>query len=129
VGNPAASVNRHLTVQTAGSAPVYPWFSTSAFVVPTQGTFGNMGRDSLRGPSFFTTDASLVKNTHMAEHVTLQLRAECFNIFNHLNLANPSGAHTSGTFMESTATRNSGSAPGIGPGEPFNVQFAGKVIF
>ncbi len=129
VSNPAAGVTRGLVVKTAGSAPVYPWYNTEAFVVPAQGTFGNMGRDSLRGPSFFTTDASLVKNTRMGDRVTLQLRAECFNIFNYLNLANPGASHSSGTFMESTATRNSSSAPGIGPGEPFNVQFAGKFIF
>jgi len=33
------------------------------------------------------------------------------------------------SFARITATRNNGSAPGIGPGEPFNVQFAGKIIF
>ena len=129
VANPKSGVARGLTVKTTGSAPVYPWYNTAAFAVPAQGTFGNMARDALRGPNFFTTDASLVKNTRMGDRFTLQLRAECFNIFRTLNLANPSGSHSSGTFMESTATRNSGSAPGIGPGEPFNVQFAGKIIF
>lgn len=129
IANPKAGVSRQLTVKTTGSAPVYPWFNTAAFAVPAQGTFGNMARDALRGPNFFTTDASLVKNTRLGDRFTLQLRAECFNIFNTLNLANPSAAHSSGTFMESTATRNSGGAPGIGPGEPFNVQFAGKILF
>jgi Carboxypeptidase regulatory-like domain/TonB dependent receptor len=129
IANPSAGVSRRLTVLTPGSAPVYPWYNTAAFVVPAQGTFGNMARDSLRGPNFFTTDASLVKNTRLNERLTFQLRAECFNIFNYLNLANPTASHSSGTFMESTATRNSSSAPGIGPGEPFNVQFAGKFIF
>jgi hypothetical protein len=48
-----------------------------------------------------------------------------------MNLANPSlsGSPTGSSFGRSTNTRASGGAPGIGPGEPFNVQFAGKIIF
>jgi hypothetical protein len=129
VGNPTAGVVRKLVASSPGSAPVYQWYNKAAFTLPTQGTFGNMDRDALRGPNFFTTDASLVKNTQLHENVNLQLRAEFFNIFNHLNLANPTATYSSGTFLESTATRNSGSAPGIGPGEPFNIQLAGKIIF
>ncbi len=52
-----------------------------------------------------------------------------FNIFNYTNLANPTATLTSSTLGRSTTTRNNGGAPGIGPGEPFNVQFAGKIIF
>jgi hypothetical protein len=53
-----------------------------------------------------------------------------FNIFNRLNLANPSGSFTSGSFGRSTTTvGDNAGAPGIGSGEPFNVQFAGKIIF
>jgi hypothetical protein len=53
-----------------------------------------------------------------------------FNIFNHTNLANPSASTwSSSSFGRITATRNNSGAPGIGSGEPFNVQFAGKIIF
>jgi hypothetical protein len=61
--------------------------------------------------------------------INLQLRAEMFNLFNRTNLANPSGTLSSSTFGRSTTTRNNAGAPGIGPGEPFNVQLAGKIIF
>ena len=61
--------------------------------------------------------------------VSLQLRAEMFNIFNRTNLSNPIALIASSTLGRSSCTRNSGGAPGIGPGEPFNVQFAGQIIF
>ena len=83
----------------------------------------------MRGPNFSTVDASLVKNTVIHEGVSLQLRAEMFNIFNRINLANPGSSTSGSTFGRSTTTRNNGGAPGIGPGEPFNIQFAGKINF
>jgi hypothetical protein len=83
-----------------------------------------------RGPAFATVDAAVVKNTIIHEGINLQLRAEMFNLFNRTNLANPGvGTLSSSTFGRSTSTRNNGGAPGIGPGEPFNVQLAGKIIF
>jgi hypothetical protein len=46
------------------------------------------------------------------------------------NFANPSvSSITSSTFGLITQTRNGAGAPGIGYGEPFNVQFALKVTF
>jgi hypothetical protein len=55
-----------------------------------------------------------------------------FNVFNRLNLAIPSGngSITSANFGRATDTvGDNAGAPGIGSGEPFNVQFAAKVIF
>lgn len=101
----------------------------SPFSNPAANTFGTSRRNDFRGPGFFTVDASVVKNTQLHEGINLQLRAETFNIANRINLANPTTSLSSGSFGRSTATRNSGSATGIGPGEPFNVQFAGKLIF
>src|ERR1035437_5064869 len=51
--------------------------------------FGNMGRNSLRGPAFKEFNFSIFKNTAITEHVTLQIRAEFFNLLNHPNFANP----------------------------------------
>ena len=54
----------------------------------------------------------------------LQFRADLFNLFNIVNPGNPSTSITSSTFGQQT------SAPtGISSGVPFNVQFAGKIIF
>ena len=116
-------------ITPASGQPYAQFFNTGAFVSPTLGNFGTTRRNGFRGPGFFTTDASLVKNTQLHEGVNLQIRAEMFNIFNYVNLANPTATLTSSTFGRSTSTRNNGGAPGIGPGEPFNVQFAGKIIF
>ena len=131
VGNPSAGLTRQIFTPTkAGAGKYVQWFNSSAFAPAPVGTFGTMQRNSVRGPGFATVDASLVKNTLIHEGVNLQLRAEMFNIFNHTNLANPSvSTLSSASFGQSTSTRNNSGAPGIGPGEPFNVQFAGKIIF
>jgi len=52
-------------------------------------TFGNDGRNSLRGPGLFTADWGLDKNFHLTERTTLQFRWEVFNVLNRVNLANP----------------------------------------
>lgn len=114
---------------TASRYAIY--LNSAAFNNPVQGTWGDSGRNTFRGPGFFTFDTSAVKNTRIREGVSFQFRAEIFNLFNRTNLANPSASNPVGSasFGRITATRNNGSAPGIGPGEPFNVQFAGKIIF
>jgi outer membrane receptor protein involved in Fe transport len=121
----------HTLVRSSSTAGAYvQWFNPGAYVLPTKGTFSGMSRNDGRGPGFGTVDASLVKNTVLHEGVSLQLRAEMFNIFNRLNLANPSGSFTSTSLGRSTDTiGDSIGAPGIGSGEPFNVQFAAKIIF
>jgi hypothetical protein len=59
-----------------------------------------------------------------------EFRVEIFNIFNFNNFANPSVSNiTSSTFGLITQTRNGSGAPGLGYGEPFNVQFAFKLSF
>jgi hypothetical protein len=116
-------------ITPATGTPYAQIYNLAAFTAPAAGNFGTTARNAFRGPGFFTTDASLVKNTQIHGNWNLQLRAEMFNIFNHINLSNPTSTLSSSTFGRSTSTRNSGGAPGIGPGEPFNVQFAGKLIF
>ena len=51
--------------------------------------FGSLGRNSLKGPSFKEFNFSVFKDTNLAEHVVLTLRAEFFNLFNHPNFSNP----------------------------------------
>jgi hypothetical protein len=50
---------------------------------------GNAGRNSLRAPGFFQWDFSLMKNFPIREKVTVQFRADIFNIVNHPNFGNP----------------------------------------
>jgi len=51
--------------------------------------YGNLGRNSLVGPTYKQWDLAIYKNTSLTERVTLQLRADFFNILNHPNFANP----------------------------------------
>ncbi len=97
---------------------------TGIFSNPAYGSQGNTARNQFRGPHFFDIDSSLVKNTRIYEGVNLQFRADLFNIFNIVNPGTPATGITSSTFGQLT------SAPtGISSGAPFNVQFAGKIIF
>ena len=44
------------------------------------------GRDAFHAPGFWTLDVGVSKETKITERVSLQLRAETFNVFNHANL-------------------------------------------
>ncbi len=57
--------------------------------VPGSRHFGNEGRNSLHGPSFKEWNFALYKTTAITERVSMQLRADFFNIVNHPNFANP----------------------------------------
>jgi hypothetical protein len=57
--------------------------------VPGTRHYGDLGRNSLVGPTFKQWDLALYKNTLITERLRLQLRAEFFNILNHPNFANP----------------------------------------
>ncbi len=58
------------------------WLNPAAFSTPALGTFGNLGRNTQRGPKFVQVDTSLFKNLHITERQNLQLRVEAFNILN-----------------------------------------------
>ena len=65
------------------------YFDPNAFMVPPNGTYGNLGRNAFTGPGLAALDISLVKSTRFNERVTLQLRAEAFNALNHANFNTP----------------------------------------
>jgi hypothetical protein len=106
--------------------------------------FGDLGRNSLRGPSFKEFNASVFKNTPITEHVMLQLRAEFFNLFNHPNFANPvlpnfiadpaiNGLAATGQGIGSYALSATGDVgignPFLGGGGPRGIQLAAKISF
>ena len=65
------------------------WYNPNAFILPAVGTFGNLGRGVLNGPTLTNLDLSLFKNMAIHERTTLQFRAEFFNVLNHANFASP----------------------------------------
>ena len=105
------------------------YFNPAAFAKPAAGTFGNVGRDSLYGPGFGSVDFSVFKKIPITERIAGQFRVEIFNLLNRTNWANPTATLTSATFGQLTQTKNGSSAPGLGFGEPRNVQLAFKLTF
>ena len=74
------------------------WFNPLAFARPAAGTFGNAGRNILRGPFFQSWDLAIFKTFSIGEGTRLQFRSEFFNFPNHPNLANPDTNPTSPNF-------------------------------
>jgi hypothetical protein len=65
------------------------WFNTADFVPNAIGTYGNIGKNSLRGPRLFTTDLALLKAGKAGERIRYEFRAEFYNAFNNVNFGNP----------------------------------------
>jgi hypothetical protein len=61
----------------------------AAFATPAPGTFGNVPRNFLRGPSFRQFDVVLNRRFRFSEKMNLEFRTEIFNIFNHTNFDIP----------------------------------------
>ena len=137
---------------TNGQSANAVWIDLSKFALAAPGSFGNLRRNQFFGPGFSDVDLSVFKNTKIGEKVTVQLRAELFNVFNRNNFAPPSvsfaGCPSSGAASDgSTCTPGAfdptggasavlndtigdyNGAPGIGAGEAFNAQFGAKIIF
>ncbi|MDP9267361.1 MAG: TonB-dependent receptor [Acidobacteriota bacterium] len=121
--------------------------------VPGSQHFGNLRRNAYMGPSFKNFDYSIVKNTKLGERVTMQIRADVFNLFNHPNFTNPTlpnfavdffnngsafvptvsatqGFLTGTGFLNPVATPDVGIGnPFLGGGGPRNIQIAVKFTF
>ncbi|MBI2685913.1 MAG: TonB-dependent receptor [Acidobacteria bacterium] len=67
--------------------------------------FGNAGRNILTAPGFQDIDFSVAKNTRIRESVSVQFRAEAFNLFNHPNFGQPVNNLLAANFGQITATR------------------------
>jgi len=105
------------------------WINRTAFVNPPSGSYGSVARNSIYGPGYAAVDVSLFKNIPIREAYRAQLRVEMFNIFNRVNLAQPGGRVGGGLGRIGDTIGDSRGSPGIGPGEPFNVQLALKFLF
>jgi outer membrane receptor protein involved in Fe transport len=111
-----------------GQSPGANWIDLSAFTLAAPGTFGTSRRNEFYAPGYSDVDLSVFKNTKVGERLTVQLRAEMFNVFNRTNFAPPSASVGGSSTLYDTIGDYNG-APGIGAGEPFNTQFGAKIIF
>ena len=105
------------------------WFDPTAFVDPDPGTYSPTRRGQNSNPGYESFDLSAIKTTAVTERVKIQFKANMYNLFNHTNLA-PVGLPSTGEggTIGSTIGPYLGN-PTIGPGEPFNTEFALKVLF
>ncbi|MFZ0594805.1 MAG: TonB-dependent receptor [Bryobacteraceae bacterium] len=78
--------------------------SSSAFYLPTQGTFGNYPINQLYGPHFINQDLSLMKTFTVTERFKFTLRGDATNGFNHTNLGTPNNNITSAVAGQITTT-------------------------
>ena len=111
--------NAQLSFDRSHADMIRQWFNTSAFAANAPGTFGNSGKNILKGPRMFNTDFGLLKNTRLIERASLQFRAEFFNIFNNVNFNNP------GTTVSATSSFGRITSAG----SPRIIQFGAKLIF
>jgi hypothetical protein len=65
------------------------WFNTAAFAIPAQYTFGDAGRNILRGPGLATVDFSLRRVFALREGMSLTAEAQAFNMLNRANFNLP----------------------------------------
>ncbi len=68
-------------------ATVASEFGGQIFTNPTAGTIGALQRRQFTGPSVFNMDSALFKDTKVTERLTVQLRLEALNVFNHAAFA------------------------------------------
>jgi outer membrane receptor protein involved in Fe transport len=83
------------------------WLNPASFVANPAGTFGNVGKGSLRYPGFYQWDMGLGKNFKVTERVGLQFRAEFFNVFNRVNFSEDAVSGT-GNFLKVSSKGNFG---------------------
>jgi len=68
-----------------------PGASDGSWAQPGVEQFGNVGRNSMRGPKIYNTDFSVFKTFSFTERIKTQFQFTAYNVFNHVNLSNPDG--------------------------------------
>ncbi len=117
-------------VGNPNAAPCVPGtlFNTCAFVANTvPGTFGDAGRNIIRGPGLQNWDLSFIKQFPIRDQMHFEFRAELFNIWNHPNLTFADPTTTNENFSTERGTSQFGFP--TASLAPRLVQFALKFYF
>jgi hypothetical protein len=107
----------HLT-KTVGA-----WFTTGSFA-PALNHWGSERSGSLLGPGYNNWDLAAIKNTRIAERLSLQLRGEFFNAFNHESFAGVDSSLSDSPFYG-----GSGFGQVTSGHSPRRIQLGAKLIF
>ena len=108
-------------VRIVGS--VDQWFDPSTFVAVDR--FGTLGRNAVTGPAFHNVDASVIKNIRPGAGMSLQLRVDAFDVFNHPNFGPPGNIVGTPGFGRITRTR----LPTGEAGSSRQIQLAARLSF
>jgi len=84
------------------------YFLPDAFAPGPTGQFGNANRQFFHGPGINVTDFGVSKRTVLKEAMSIEIRAEFFNIFNHANFTNPNGDFNDSSFGVVTGVQTFG---------------------
>jgi hypothetical protein len=76
--------------------PYTQWVDPTAFAAPALGTYGNVGWNSLVGPSTWQFDTALSRTFNLHEMQRFEARVEAFNVTNSFIPAGVSGTVTTG---------------------------------
>jgi hypothetical protein len=110
----------------------------AAFTIPTGAVQGDLGRNALRGFGATEVDLTLRRQFKLRDRLSLQARADFFNIFNHPNFGPPINYLSSPLFGQSTqmlgaSLGSGGQSGGLNPlyqiGGPRSAQLALKILF
>ena len=96
------------------------FLNPAAFATPLPGTFGNLERNSIHGPSFKQVDLVFSKRFPFAGTRNLEFRAEIFNLFDTVNFSNPVG-----TLPQAIPNNALTEANRVQPGQPYSNAAAG----
>ena len=121
--NGAAFTSGNVSYPACNNTPIIGssnlWFNPTCFSPQAFGTLGNLGREALFGPGLTTVDLAILKSTKITERVSLQFRAELFNLFNHTNLSLPVASVFTGTASPTAS---------FGNGISYNTATAGQIL-
>jgi hypothetical protein len=106
------------------------FLNPAAFAIPAAGTFGNLARNALKGPSFKQFDLILNRHFRFSETRNIEFRTEIFNVFNRANFANPASTINVGlpTLTFNAAANAFLLGSGLQPGQSFTQNAAGSTF-
>jgi hypothetical protein len=91
---------------SVSSKTITHWFNTAAFQPSAPYTFGNSGRNLLRGDPYKNFDLSVFRTFPISEARNLQFRVDAFNAFNHPTWGNPDSNLGDSNFGQIGGTRS-----------------------
>jgi hypothetical protein len=102
----------------SGPKTIAAYFNVAAFARPPANSFGNAGRNIIRGPGFKNVDFALSRTFRLSEKLGVQFRGEFFNALKHPNFGFPNATADTTSFGKVTTAL-----------DPRQVQIAARVTF